>query len=75
MNRTFSPPKRETPTYCTVEQASAHILAITAIDTARAQLARYALATDWPPLGTVEAADLLDAARAALTEGGCHATA
>lgn len=44
-------------------------LALTAIDSARDRLARYALATDWPALGAVEAADLLDAARAALARG------
>lgn len=43
-------------------------LALTAIDSARDHLSRYALATDWPALGVVEAADLLDAARAALTK-------
>lgn len=75
MNRILSPPKKETPTHCAAEQASTHILALAAIDAARAQLARYALATDWPPLGMVEASDLLDAARAALAEGVRHATA
>jgi len=44
-------------------------LALTAIDSARDHLSRYALATDWPALGVVEAADLLDAAHAALAEG------
>jgi hypothetical protein len=57
------------------EQVSAHVLTIAAIDAARAQLARYALATDCPPLGMVEASDLLDAARDALAEGVHHATA
>lgn len=73
MNRTFYRPKKGA--HCTTEQASAYILTITAIDAARAQLARYALATDWPPLGMVEASDLLDAARAALAEGVHHANA
>lgn len=46
--------------------ASARLLALTATDAARAQLERYALATDDPAPGLPEAADLLDAARAAL---------
>ena len=37
-----------------------------ALDEARQLLALYAMATDAPEWGTVEAADLLDAARAAL---------
>ena len=40
--------------------------AVAAIDAARNLLARYALSTDWPATGVVEAADLLDAARALL---------
>nr|MDQ3040718.1 hypothetical protein [Pseudomonadota bacterium] len=48
------------------DEASALILALTATDGARAQLDRYAVATDAPAWGAVEAADLLDAARAAL---------
>lgn len=48
------------------QEASALILAQVATDAARVQLDRYALATDWPALDIVEAADLLDAARAAL---------
>ncbi len=48
------------------QEASALILALTATDAARAQLDRYAMATDAPVGGVVEAADLLDAARAAL---------
>jgi hypothetical protein len=72
MNRTFCTPEKGTLIYCPVEQANAHFLAVAAIDAARAQLARYALATDWPPLGMVEASDLLDAARAALAEGVRH---
>ena len=75
MNRTFCTVRKTPPMQCAAEQASAHILSIAAIDAARAQLARYALATDWPPLGMVEASDLLDAARAALAEGVRHATA
>ena len=75
MNRTIYRPKKDTPAFCTAERASAHILIIAAIDAARTQLARYALATDWPPLGMVEASDLLDAARAALAEGVHHANA
>ena len=42
------------------------ILALSGLDDVRALLARYALMTDTPALGIVEAADLLDAARAAL---------
>lgn len=72
MNRTFCTPKKGTPKHCTTEQASAHSLAVAAIDAARTQLARFALATEWPPLGMVEASDLLDAARAALAEGVRH---
>lgn len=49
------------------EMGSMPGLALAAIDSARDHLARYALATDWPALGAVEAADLLDAARAALS--------
>jgi len=75
MNRTFCTVKKTAPTHGTAEQASAHTLTIAAIDAARAQLARYALATDWPPLGMVESADLLDAARAALAEGVRHEAA
>lgn len=43
-------------------------LARVAIDAARVQLDAYAQSTDEPHTGTVEAADLLDAARAALDE-------
>ena len=50
----------------TAEGMAALLLAQIATDAARTQLDRYALATDWPALGIVEAADLLDAARAAL---------
>lgn len=75
MNRTYCAPKKGAAVHRTAEQASAHFLAVAAIDGARAQLARYALATDWPPLGMVEASDLLDAARAALAEGVRRATA
>lgn len=48
------------------DEASALFLALAATDAARAQLDRYALATDDPEPGVVEAADLLDAARAAM---------
>ncbi len=44
-------------------------LAVVAIDVARDHLARYALQTDSPAFGVVDAADLLDGARNALTEG------
>lgn len=50
-------------------QATALVRAMAATDAARAQLARYALVTDAPARGVVEAADLLDAARAMLAEG------
>lgn len=43
-----------------------HYLALVAIDAARGQLDRYALATDDPPACVVDAADLLDAAAAYL---------
>ncbi|MGY3038683.1 hypothetical protein ACVWWQ_000270 [Rhodanobacter sp. TND4EL1] len=75
MTRTFRTPKKGAPLICAAEQASAHILTIAAIDAARAQLARYSLATVWPALGMVGASDLLDAAYAALAEGGRHAAA
>lgn len=54
----------------TPEGRTARTLALIATDTARAQLARYALLTDWPALGVVEAADLLDSARAMLADRG-----
>jgi len=47
-------------------QADALILALSATDEARAYLQRYGGLTDAPALGTVEAADLLDAARVLL---------
>jgi hypothetical protein len=48
------------------QPCGARFLALSAMDAAQAQLDRYALATDDPEPGVVEAADLLDAARAAL---------
>ncbi len=48
------------------DEASALLLALAATDAARGQLDRYAMATDDPRCGVVEAADLLDAARAAM---------
>lgn len=54
----------------TENEAAALILALTATDAARDLLHRYAGMTDEPNPGTVEAADLLDAARAALAQGG-----
>ena len=53
----------------TPEGRTARILAFTATDAARAQLASYAWMTDSPALGVVEAADLLDPASAMLAEG------
>lgn len=50
----------------TPHAAELRILALSGLDNVRALLARYALLTDSPALGMVEAADLLDAARAAL---------
>jgi len=50
----------------TPTMASAQFLALVATDAARAQLDRIAMATDTPVWGVVEAADLLDAARAVL---------
>ena len=50
----------------TPHAAELRILALSGLDDVRALLARYALLTDTPALGMVEAADLLDAARAAL---------
>ena len=49
------------------QQAAALSLVLSAMDTARTQLDRYALVTDTPAWGVVEAADLLDAARAVLS--------
>lgn len=48
------------------QTAAALLLAQVATDAARAQLDRYALETDTPAHGVVEASDLLDAARAAM---------
>lgn len=48
------------------QEAQALFLARVAMDAAQAQLEAYALATNDPRPGSVEAADLLDAARAAL---------
>ena len=48
---------------------SAAILARVAMDAAQTQLDRYALATDDPGPGIPEAADLLDAALAAMAGG------
>lgn len=50
----------------THEAASARLLAAVAMDAAQAQMDRYALATDDPEPGVVEAADLLHAARVAM---------
>lgn len=47
-------------------EADALILALSATDEARAFLQRYGGLTDTPAPGTVEAADLLDAARVLL---------
>ena len=47
-------------------QEAALRLALVALDTAREQLDRYARLTDEPKPGSVDAADLLDAARIAL---------
>lgn len=48
------------------QEAGALFLARVALDAALAQLDAYALLTDAPRAGTIEAADLLEAARAAL---------
>lgn len=51
---------------------SGHLsLALAAVDAARAQLDRYALATDTPAWQAVDAADALDTARASLTKAVC----
>jgi hypothetical protein len=47
-------------------------LAVAAMDAAREQLDRYALATDEPAWGAVDAADLLDAARDAMAQAVCQ---
>jgi len=52
------------------QEAAVLFLALSATDAARGQLSRYAAMTDAPVAGSVEAADLLDAARAALAKGG-----
>src|SRR3546814_13722738 len=49
------------------QAASARILALTAVHGARGQLDRYALVTDTPARGVVEAADLRDAVAECLT--------
>jgi hypothetical protein len=52
-------------------------LALAAIEAAQERLERYALATDGPTPGAVDALDALDPARAALgaaLSGGDHAT-
>src|SRR3546814_16448627 len=49
------------------QAAAARILALTAVHGARGQLDRYALVTDTPARGVVEAADLLDAVAECLT--------
>lgn len=49
-------------------EGDALILALSATDEARAYLQRYGGLTDTPAPGTVEAADLLDAARLVLAE-------
>jgi len=53
----------------TPEGRTARTLALIATDAACAQLARYAVVTDTPAWGAVEAADLLEAARDLLAEG------
>jgi hypothetical protein len=47
-------------------------LASVAMDAAREQLDRYALGTDEPAWGAVDAADLLDAARDAMAQAVCQ---
>ena len=48
------------------QTCAARFLALSAMDAAQTQLERYAVATEDPEPGVVEAADLLDAARAAM---------
>lgn len=48
-------------------QHSPLVLALSAMDAARQQLDRYALATDAPAPGVIDAADLIDAAMLALS--------
>jgi hypothetical protein len=55
--------------YRTGDASVVRELALVGVDAARQALHRYALATDSPELGMVEAADHLDAARDALTGG------
>lgn len=50
-------------------ETAALFLALSATDAARDQLSRYACMTDAPMPGTVEAADLLDAAGVLLAQG------
>lgn len=47
-------------------EAKALFLALTLLDAAAEAMAQAAMASDEPPAGTVEAADMLDAARALL---------
>lgn len=51
---------------------AAWFLALIALDAAREQLDRYAHATDEPAWQAIDAADLLDAARAALAKASTH---
>lgn len=50
------------------DNAAAICLALVSVDAAREQLDRYALATDAPAWGVIEAADSLDIARTSLAE-------
>lgn len=47
-------------------------LAVVAMDAALEQLDRYAMATDEPAWGVVDAADMLDAARDAMAQAVCQ---
>lgn len=61
--------------HATADARGTLCLALAAIDAARQQLNRYATATDAPAWQMVDAADLLDAAAAAVADavtGGTH---
>ena len=58
--------RRKLSTRVQAQEGAALVLALIALDAARDQLDCYARLTDEPEPGTVEAADLLDAARAAM---------
>ncbi|GAA0707933.1 hypothetical protein [Dokdonella soli] len=67
MNHLLFPPRRAHVRACSAAETAALFLVRVAIDAAREQLDRYALLTDDPLPGIVEAADLIDTARQRMT--------